>query len=88
MPIPSARPPSDMMLSDTPARFSGAKVHSTEIGIDTATITVDLEVPQEQEQHEHRQDPAGERGVAHLVDARLDEQRAVRDQPQLRAVTL
>jgi hypothetical protein len=31
-----------MMLSDTPARLSGANVTSTEIGIETATMIVDL----------------------------------------------
>ena len=44
IPIPRASPPSDMMLSETPARFSGAKVISTEIGIATATISVVLKL--------------------------------------------
>ena len=35
MPMPSARPPRDMMLSDTPIRLRGAKVIISEIGIET-----------------------------------------------------
>ena len=33
MPTPSANPPNDMMLSDTPRRFRGAKVTKMEIGM-------------------------------------------------------
>ena len=44
MPMPSARPPSDMMFSETPSRFSGAKVISSEIGMLTAMIAVVLKL--------------------------------------------
>ena len=40
MPMPRARPPRDMMFSETPSRFSGAKVISSEIGMLTAMIAV------------------------------------------------
>jgi len=40
MPMPRARPPRDMMLSETPSTFSGAKVTSRETGMLTAMITV------------------------------------------------
>ena len=40
MPIPIARPPSDMMLSDTLRRFSGANVTKIEIGMLSAMIAV------------------------------------------------
>ena len=40
MPMPSAKPPSDMMLSDTPASDSGANVMRIETGIETATMAV------------------------------------------------
>ena len=40
MPMPSARPPSDMMFRETPERWSGAKQRSSAIGMLTATIAV------------------------------------------------
>ena len=40
MPTPSARPPSDMMLSETSPTYIGAKVTTTEIGIEIAMIAV------------------------------------------------
>ena len=40
MPMPMARPPSDMMLSDTWRMFSGANVTRIEIGMLTAMIDV------------------------------------------------
>ena len=40
MPIPIARPPSDMMLSETSRMFRGANVTNIEIGILTAMIAV------------------------------------------------
>ena len=40
MPMPRARPPRDMMLSDTEAAESGANVMSNEMGMDTATNNV------------------------------------------------
>jgi hypothetical protein len=40
MPIPSASPPSDIRLSDTPKRWSGAKVATTQSGIETQTTRV------------------------------------------------
>ena len=40
MPMPRARPPRDMMLSDTEAAESGANVMSSEMGMDTATNSV------------------------------------------------
>jgi hypothetical protein len=40
MPTPSASPPSDITLSDTPRRWSGAKVTRSATGIPTAMIAV------------------------------------------------
>ena len=40
MPMPSAKPPSDMMFSDTPYSCIGAKVTMTEMGIDSAITKV------------------------------------------------
>jgi hypothetical protein len=40
MPMPRARPPSDMMLSVTPSSFIGRKVASTDTGMVTATTAV------------------------------------------------
>ena len=40
MPMPIARPPSDMMLSDTSRMFSGANVTRIEIGMLTAMMAV------------------------------------------------
>ena len=41
MPMPSARPPSDMTLSEMPSMLRGAKVMNREAGIDTATMAVE-----------------------------------------------
>ena len=40
MPMPSARPPSDMMFSDSPIWYMITKVATTEIGIDSAMTAV------------------------------------------------
>ena len=40
MPMPSASPPSDMMFKETPIRFNGAKVISSDIGMLIPTISV------------------------------------------------
>src|SRR5262245_21087113 len=40
MPMPSARPPSDMMFSETLNRYIGANVTTIEIGIEIEMISV------------------------------------------------
>ena len=40
IPMPRARPPRDMILSDTPKIFIGAKVATMEIGIARPTMAV------------------------------------------------
>ena len=40
IPMPSARPPSDMMFSDTPPRYIRKKLAITEIGIANPTTRV------------------------------------------------
>ena len=69
MPMPSARPPSDMMLRLTPNRLSGAKVTSSEIGMLTAMMAVVRRSLQEQEQHQDGEQPADQGRVADLGDA-------------------
>ena len=77
MPTPRARPPRDMMFSETPRDDIGANVINSEMGIETATKNCADQVPQKQIEHQHCKQTADHRSVAHLVDALLDEDRTI-----------
>ena len=63
MPTPSASPPSDMMLSETPIRLSGAKVINSDIGMLTPMMAVVLRSAEEQVEDRHRQQATQDRRV-------------------------